>query len=103
MSHKHLGLINKWLRHIKDVYRFHREELDSIESEPQRYRRLVELNVVEQVLNLADTSIIQRSWHEHKRPMLHGWVYDLETGRLESVVETPPGTPIDPVYRYDLT
>lgn len=103
MSHRNLGLINKWLRHIKDVYRFHKEELDAIEVETQRYRRLVELNVKEQVQNLADTTIVQKAWHYHGRPMLHGWVYDLETGLLNSVVEMPPGSAIDPVYTYDFT
>lgn len=103
LSHRNLGLINKWLRHIKDVYRFHKEELDAIEVEALRYRRLVELNVLEQVQNLADTTIVQKAWHYHGRPMLHGWVYDLESGLLNSVVEKTPGSAIDPIYTYDFT
>ncbi len=103
MSHRNLGLINKWLRNIKDVYRFHKSELDAIESEEVRYRRLVELNVIEQVNNLADTSIVQKAWYNHQRPMLHGWVYDLETGLLQSLAEVPPGNPVDPIYSYDFT
>ena len=66
LSHHNLGIINKWLRNIKDVYRLHEDELAAIEDEDKRVDRMVELNVEEQVLNLAKTSIIQKMWkHEH--------------------------------------
>lgn len=103
MSHKHLGLINKWLRHIKDVYRFHERELDSISDPEHRYERLVELNVTEQVQNLAETSIVQRAWHEENRPSLHGWVYDLRTGYLKDIAMMTPGSHIEEIYRYDFS
>lgn len=102
MSNKHLGLINKWLRHIKDVYRIHETELLNITDEKQRFKRLVECNVLEQVNNLAQTSIVQNAWHLHKRPFIHGWVYDLETGFLKDLVKMTHDSKIDDIYRYDL-
>lgn len=101
MSHRHLGLINKWLRHIKDVYRFHTRELESINDEEHRFRRLVEVNVMEQVQNLAETSIVQQAWHREGRPYLHGWVYDLHTGLLNELAMMKPGTHIEDIYRFD--
>ena len=97
----HKYLLNMWLRTIKDVYRIHREKLDAIKDEEERYDRLVELNVQEQVQNLAKTSIIQRSWKQEKRPDLHGWVYGLKDGLIKPVFEMKAGTPIDPLYEYD--
>lgn len=101
MTHQSLGNINLWLRHIKDVYRFHQEELLAIADEEQRLDRLVELNVREQVLNLSKTSIIQRTWRNEGRPHLHGWVYGLGDGVLKPVVDLPPGTAVEPIYRFD--
>lgn len=101
MSHKNLGLINKWLRNIKDVYYSHREELQAIRDEDDRIDRLTELNVQEQVMNLAKTSIIQMAWRENNRPALHGWVYRLSDGILHNLIKMDPNTPIDPVYEYD--
>jgi carbonic anhydrase len=94
-------VLNMWLRNIKDVYRLHREELDSIKEEEIRCDRLTELNVKEQILNLAKTSIIQRAWQNEQRPDLHGWVYGLKDGILNPVVEMKSGTHIDPLYEYD--
>jgi carbonic anhydrase len=102
MTSKELGLINKWLRNIKDVYRFHREELEAINDLDERTDRLVELNVMEQVMNLAKTSIIQHAWKEQNRPTLHGWVYRLETGLLNPVSLMEPNEPLDPIYQYDI-
>jgi carbonic anhydrase len=90
-----------WLRNIKDVYRLHREELDGIKEEENRIDRLTELNVKEQILNLAKTSIIQRAWQNEQRPDLHGWVYGLKDGLIKPVVEMKAGTHIDPLYEYD--
>jgi len=95
------AVLNMWLRNIKDVYRLHREELDKIKDEEKRTDRLVELNVSEQVNNLAKTSIIQRAWQQHKAPDLHGWVYGLKDGLIKPVFEMKAGTHIDPVYEYD--
>lgn len=102
MGHQNLGLINKWLRNIKDVYYFHKEELEALQDNDRRVDRLVELNVQEQVMNLAKTSIIQMAWNEHQRPTLHGWVYRLTDGILHNLVRMDPNTPIDPVYKYDM-
>jgi len=94
-------VLNMWLRNIKDIYRIHREELDSIADEDKRVNRLVELNVQEQIFNLAKTSIIQRAWKEDNRPDLHGWVYGLDDGIINPVFEMNAGTHIDPLYEYE--
>ena len=101
MTNHNLGIINKWLRNIKDVHRFHREEIDAIEDENQQLNRMIELNVEEQVMNLAKTSIIQKSWKNNHTPHLHGWVYDLHDGIIKRVFEMEAGTHIDPLYEFD--
>ncbi len=101
MTRKSIGLINKWLRNIKDVYRFHREEIDANESEDARVNRLIELNVQEQVMNLAKTSIVQKAWKERHAPHLHGWVYDLHDGIIKNVFEMAAGTHLDELYEFD--
>jgi carbonic anhydrase len=101
MTQHNFGIINKWLRNIKDVYRFHREELDAIADEEKRADRLVELNVQEQVMNLAKTSIIQKAWKTEQRPQLHGWVYGLKDGLINPVFEMEAGTHIDNLYEFD--
>lgn len=98
---QNLGIINNWLRNIEDVYRFHREELTSITDEDARIDRLVELNVQEQVLNLAKTSIIQKAWKYDQRPSIHGWVYGLDTGHLKPLCLVEDASVLDAVYRYD--
>lgn len=82
MGHQSNGLIDKWLRNIKDVIRLHKHELDHIHDEDKRYRRLVELNVEEQVINLMKTSFIQKNKAEYGFPQIHGWVYDISNGRI---------------------
>jgi carbonic anhydrase len=94
-------VLNMWLRNIKDVYRFHRKELDAIADIDQRTDRLTELNVQEQVFNLAKTSIIQKAWKQEQRPDLHGWVYGLNNGIIKPVFEMKTGTHIDGLYEYD--
>lgn len=101
LTHHSYGIINKWLRNIKDVHRIHREEVDAIESEEERVNRMVELNVQEQVLNLAKTSIVQKAWKDDHYPHLHGWVYGLQTGLIKAILEMPAGTHIDPIYEFD--
>lgn len=101
MTNNDFGIINKWLLNIKDIYRLHQKEVDTLHTEQERYDRMVELNVHEQVINLAKTSLIQKCWKEEQRPFLHGWVYSLGNGILKSILEMPPGTPMDPVYQYD--
>jgi carbonic anhydrase len=94
-------VLNMWLRNIKDVYRIYRSELDSIAGEEARANRLVELNVKEQVFNLAKTTIIQQAWKNENRPDIHGWVYDLHDGIIKPVFELDAGTAIDPVYEFN--
>lgn len=102
MSRQDLGMINTWLRHIKDTYRQNRRELDTIDSEQGRWDRLVELNVAEQVQNLAQTAIIQKAWHSENRPALHGWVYDLRTGYIKEIASLRPGAKLDDIYMLEL-
>lgn len=85
MSNEQYGLVDNWLRHIKDVYRLHELELDSIEDEEERFNRFAELNVIEQVFDLSKTSIIQNAWRSRNLPMVHGWIYDLRTGIIQDL------------------
>lgn len=101
MNQHHYGIINHWLKNIKDVYRIHREEIDAFPTEEERANRLTELNVIEQVFNLSKTSIIQTAWKYDQRPHLHGWVYALSDGLLRVVSDIPAGTNIDELYEYD--
>jgi carbonic anhydrase len=101
MTQHHFGIINHWLKNIKDVYRLHREEVDAHQLEEDRVNALIELNVKEQVFNLAKTSIIQHAWKHHQRPHLHGWVYGLNNGIIKPVFEMEAGSHIDTLYEYD--
>ena len=85
MGNRQFGLIDNWLRHIKDVYRLHSHELDLITDETQRANRLVELNVIEQVYNLCKTTIVQNAWKERPDLEVHGWVIDIGTGLVEDL------------------
>ena len=100
-NHDYKQVLNMWLRNIKDVYRLHREELDAISDEDLRADRLCELNVKEQVMDLAKTSIVQRAWKHEQRPDLHGWVYGLKDGLINPIFEMKAGTHIDQLYEYD--
>jgi len=100
-NHDYKQVLNMWLRNVKDVYRLHREELDAIQNEDLRADRLCELNVKEQVMDLAKTSIIQRAWKYEQRPDLHGWVYGLKDGLINPIFEMKAGTHIDQLYEYD--
>lgn len=81
MQSKDLGLLNPWLRNIRDVYRLHKQELNSIQDEEKKYRRLVELNVQEQCVNVIKTADVQLAYRE-RRLTVHGWVLDIQTGKL---------------------
>ena len=100
-KHDFKQVLNMWLRNIKDVYRLHRDELEAIKDQEKRENRLTELNVKEQVMHLAKTSIIQRAWKKEQRPQLHGWVYGLKDGLIKPVFEMGADTHIDPLYEYD--
>ncbi len=100
-NHDYNHLLNMWLRNIKDVYRLYQHELEAIQDEEARADRLVELNVTEQVMKLAKTSIIQRAWKYGKRPVLHGWVYGLKDGIIKSLFDMQPGAEMNNIYKYD--
>lgn len=103
MTNKHIGLIDNWIRHIKDVYRFHQDELNAIEDESQRFNRFVELNVKEQVLDLAKTSIIQNAWEQKQKIHIHGWVYDIHDGIINDLnVSIKNNESLSQVYQLDL-
>ncbi len=80
MGNTSLGLIDNWLRHIKNVYRLHKEELDVIQDENERFNKFVEINVKEQVYDLAKTSIVQNAWNNNQELSIHGWVYGINSG-----------------------
>ncbi len=83
MQSADLGILNSWLRNIRDVYRLHQDELDTIKDEEERYKRLVELNVQEQCVNVIKTASVQRAYKEQGNEfMVHGWVFDVRTGKL---------------------
>jgi carbonic anhydrase len=81
MQEKDMGILNPWLRNIRDVYRLHKDELNAIQSEQERYDRMVELNVIEQCVNVAKTIDVQQAFIE-RNIQLHGWVFDVKTGKL---------------------
>jgi carbonic anhydrase len=85
MENKQFGLIDNWLRHIKDVYRLHYKELDAISNTKDRADRLVELNVIEQVQDLGKTSIVQNAWKREQPLHIHGWVYDVKDGIIKDL------------------
>lgn len=101
MTQHHFGIINHWLKNIKDIYRLHRDEVDAFLTEEERADKLTELNVEEQVFNLAKTSIIQKAWKNEGRPHLHGWVYGLSDGIIKPVCEMTARSHMDPLYEYD--
>lgn len=88
MGNSELGLIDNWLRNIKDVYRLHQKELDTITDQEEKQKRMVELNVIEQVFNLSKTTIVQNAWSKGKKLAVHGLVYDLKTGILQDLNTT---------------
>ncbi len=101
MNRHSYGVINMWIRNIKDIYKFHRGELAQLATEDARFDRLVELNVQEQVMNLAKTTVVQQAWKHHKRPHIHGWVYGLSNGIIKPIVSMAPECHLDPLYEYD--
>ncbi|MBT1701866.1 carbonic anhydrase [Chryseosolibacter indicus] len=102
MGHGQYGLVDNWLRHIKDVYRLHTEELDAIEDETERFNRFVELNVIEQVFDLTKTSIIQNAWANRNEPKVHAWVYNLKTGIIKDLNESFDNQgKLPPIFRME--
>jgi carbonic anhydrase len=103
MTNKHVGIIDNWIRHIKDVYRFHQKELNAIKNEKERFNRFVELNVMEQVLDLAKTSIVQGAWESGQEVHVHGWVYDVKDGLINDLkITIKDNKNLSEVYQLDL-
>lgn len=101
LGNQQIGLIDNWLRNIKDVYRLHKYEIDSLETEEQRGRKLVELNIQEQVYNLVKTSIVQSAWTNQQELYVHGLVYDVGNGILQDLnVSVSNNSKIDQVYKF---
>ncbi|MGQ0828271.1 MAG: carbonate dehydratase [Bacteroidota bacterium] len=102
MGNKQYGLIDNWLRHIKDVYRYHYLQLDAIKDENERVRRFIELNVIEQVNALGKTTIVQNAWKNNQELHLHGWVYDLRDGVIKDLdVNFTSAKDLHAVYRLE--
>ncbi|RFU29772.1 hypothetical protein B7463_g6556, partial [Scytalidium lignicola] len=85
LSHADMGLLNPWLRNIRDVYRLYETELDAIEDDAEKYNRLIELNVLEQCRNVIKTAAVQQSFQTNGFPIVHGWVFDLKDGLLKDL------------------
>lgn len=100
MGNASIGIIDNWIRHIKDVYRLHQTYLDSIIDENERFNKFVELNVKEQVFDLAKTSIVQGAWRNGQDLTLHGWVYGLNSGFVTDLnVNISSNQDLDDVYQ----
>jgi carbonic anhydrase len=89
-AHPQFTALNEWLLHVREVYRAHRAELGAIASADERANRLVQINVVEQVKRLSQTTIVQSAWKKRGRPFIHGWVFGLEDGLLRQLITLKP-------------
>ena len=102
MSNQSFGLIDNWIRHIKTIYRLHKNVLDNITDQQERFDKFVELNVVEQVFDLAKTSIVQNAWKNDQDLHLHGWVYRVSSGIIKDLdVNVSSETQLDEVYQLN--
>jgi carbonic anhydrase len=100
MGNQSIGLIDNWIRHIKDVYRLHEDYLNSFEDEEECFNKFVEINVQEQVFDLAKTSIVQGAWRNGQDLTLHGWTYGLNSGYVTDLdVNMSSNIELDEVYR----
>ncbi len=97
------GIIDNWLINIKDVYHNHKNELNKLEKEDERFDRLVELNVHEQVQNLAKTTIVQSAWKNKQDLKIHGWIYELETGNIKDLnIDMNANKDLNKIFKFDL-
>lgn len=102
MGQKQFGIIDNWIRHIKDVYRFYEKELDAIKDVQARENRFIELNVIEQVYHLCKTSIIQNAWQKRQGPYVHGWVYNVADGIIKDLdVTFHDNSELPNVYKFE--
>ncbi|HMP28766.1 MAG TPA: carbonate dehydratase [Saprospiraceae bacterium] len=104
LGNSNIGIIDNWIRHIKDVYRFHYKELDAIIDEEKKFDRFVELNVIEQVMDLAKTSIVQNAWNQNQELWIHGWVYSVRNGLVKDLnVNYGSNDELPNVYQLNIT
>ncbi len=104
MSNQSIGLIDNWIRHIKDIYRLHEHYLNAIKDEEERFNKFVEINTQEQVFDLAKTSIVQSAWKNGQELTLHGWAYGLNSGYVTDLdVNMSSNGDLDEVYRLKFT
>lgn len=101
MSANRFGILDQWLRNIKDVYHVHRDEIRGAGDMDAQTNRLVELSVFEQLRNITKTAALQRAWAFNRRPTLHGWVFGMNDGLLKNLYRLDPDSPIEDIYRYD--
>lgn len=102
MENNSIGIIDNWIRHIKDVYRLHKAELDAVANEDDRFNKFVEINVKEQVFDLAKTSIVQSAWKKGQELTLHGWAYGLNSGYVTDLnVNISSNKDLDNVYQLE--
>jgi len=100
MGNQQFGIIDNWIRHIKDVYHMYFEELESIKDEKERENAFAEYNVIEQVFDLSQTSIIQNSWSKRGGPWVHGWIYDIRNGLIKDLkVSMNNNDDLPPIYK----
>jgi len=100
LTNQDFGALNKWLFYLKENYNQHAKEFDKLPLE-ERIDRMVEINVKDQVMNLAKTALIQRSWRKRKAPLLHGWVFGLKDGFLRDVINVGPDVKLDPIFKFE--
>lgn len=99
-SHRY-GVLDEWLRQIKDVYLDNRDSIETSGDFDTQANLLVELNIHQQIKNLTKTHVVQKAWHDERRPILHGWVYGINDGLIKSLCKVEPGAPIDDIYRFE--
>lgn len=102
MAHDDFGLINKWLRNIKEVYSKNRRVIESQDDFQKQFDKLVEFNVIEQANNVAKTAIVQKSWTKSVFPVIHGWVFDIHSGKIIEVCDIDTNNFQDDIFRFDL-
>lgn len=103
MGNESYGIIDNWIRHIKNIYRLHKFELDAITNETERFNKFVEINVKEQVADLAKTSIVQNAWKNGQKLNLHGWVYGLNSGYVTDLnVNFSCNKDLDDMYQLNI-
>lgn len=95
-----LLVTNKWLMHIKNTYRLHRDQVDVFQTEEERVNKLVEINTIEQVHAISHSLVVQEAWDKNEEPIIHGWVYGLADGLVKQLITLDSGHKVDPIYEY---